>query len=103
MTSGRLLVVRCLALLVVAFGGTYMVWRWSSTIAWGAWWIAIPLVLAETYSFGESVLYGVTMWNSRRRPAPPRRRRAVGPSTSSSRRTTSHSRSCSRRRSRRAT
>ncbi|SCX11561.1 glycosyltransferase family 2 protein [Mycolicibacterium fluoranthenivorans] len=71
MTSGRLLVVRCLALLVVAFGGTYMVWRWSSTIAWGAWWIAVPLVLAETYSFGESVLYGVTMWNSRRRPAPP--------------------------------
>ncbi len=71
MTSSRLCVVRCLALLVVAFGGTYMVWRWSSTIAWDAWWIAIPLVLAETYSLSESVLYGVTMWNSRRRPEPP--------------------------------
>lgn len=71
MTSTRLFVVRCMALLVVAFGGTYMAWRWSSTIAWDAWWIAIPLVLAETYSLGESVLYGVTMWNSRHRPEPP--------------------------------
>jgi cellulose synthase (UDP-forming) len=61
---------RFLALLVVALGGSYMVWRWTSTIAWSAWWIAIPLVLAETYSLGESVLYGITMWNARRRPAP---------------------------------
>lgn len=71
MSGIRLFVVRVMALLVVAFGGTYMAWRWSSTIALDAWWIAIPLVLAETYSLGESVLYGVTMWNSRRRPEPP--------------------------------
>jgi cellulose synthase (UDP-forming) len=71
MSKTRLLVVRCLALLVVALGGSYMAWRWTSTIAWDAWWIAVPLVLAETYSLGESVLYGITMWNARRRPDPP--------------------------------
>jgi cellulose synthase (UDP-forming) len=63
--------VRCLALLVVSLGCSYMAWRWTSTIAWDAWWIAVPLVLAETYSLSESVLYGITMWNARRRPDPP--------------------------------
>jgi cellulose synthase (UDP-forming) len=48
-----------------------MGWRWSATIAWDAWWIAVPLVLAETYSLCESILYGITMWNARRRPTPP--------------------------------
>jgi cellulose synthase (UDP-forming) len=70
-SNTRLLAVRCLALVVVALGGSYMAWRWTSTIAWDAWWIALPLVLAESYSLGESVLYGITMWNSRRRPDPP--------------------------------
>jgi cellulose synthase (UDP-forming) len=65
------MVVRCLALLVVALGGSYMAWRWTSTVAWDAWWIAVPLVLAESYSLGESVLYGITMWSARRRPDPP--------------------------------
>jgi hypothetical protein len=34
----------------------------------GAWWIAIPLVVAETFSLGESVPYGATMWNARKGP-----------------------------------
>ncbi|MGB2921456.1 MAG: glycosyltransferase family 2 protein [Mycobacterium sp.] len=67
----RLLLVRVLALLVVSLGIGYLGWRWSSTIAWDVWWIAVPLVLAETYSLSESVLYGLTMWNARRRPSPP--------------------------------
>lgn len=71
MGSTRLMLVRTLAILVVSLGLLYIAWRWSSTIAWGAWWIALPLVLAETYSLGESVLYSLTMWDARRRPAPP--------------------------------
>lgn len=72
MSARRLAAVRAVGVLVVAFGLAYIAWRWSSTIAWGAWWISLPLVVAETYSFGESVLYSITMWNARRRaPAPP--------------------------------
>lgn len=72
MSTRRLALVRFLGVLVVAFGLAYIAWRWSSTIAWAAWWISVPLVVAETYSFGESVLYSLTMWNARRRaPAPP--------------------------------
>lgn len=71
MTERRLLVVRILALFVVALGVSYLWWRWQETVAWEVWWIAVPLILAETYSLSESVLYSFTMWNSRRRAAPP--------------------------------
>lgn len=71
MSARRLFLVRVIALAVVAFGLTYIAWRWSNTIAWAAWWIAVPLALAETYSLSESILYSLTMWNSKRRPAPP--------------------------------
>jgi cellulose synthase (UDP-forming) len=70
MSRARLNVVRALAVFVVAWGISYLYWRWSATVAWEAWWIAIPLVLAETYSLSESVLYAITMWNSRHRPKP---------------------------------
>ena len=59
-----------LGVAVVALGVSYLAWRWTNTIAWEAWWIAIPLVLAETYSLSESILYAVTMWNARRRTSP---------------------------------
>jgi cellulose synthase (UDP-forming) len=71
MSRNRLALARVLAVLTVAFGVVYIGWRWTGTINWHAWWIAIPLVLAETYSLGESVLYALTMWNARRRPTPP--------------------------------
>jgi len=67
----QLTLVRVLAVLVVAFGLVYVGWRWTASVPWAAWFIAVPLLLAETYSFGESLLYALTMWNSRRRrPAP---------------------------------
>lgn len=72
MSSRRLFFVRIIALAVVAFGLTYIAWRWSSTIPWAVWWIAIPLVLAETYSLSESILYSLSMWNAKRRSTPPR-------------------------------
>ncbi len=67
----RLFVVRIIAVLVVSFGCAYIFWRWSDTIAWSAWWIAIPLVIAETYSLSESILFAFMMWNARERPVPP--------------------------------
>jgi cellulose synthase (UDP-forming) len=60
-----------LGVAVVALGVSYLAWRWTNTIAWEAWWIAIPLILAETYSLSESILYAVTTWNARLRTSPP--------------------------------
>ncbi|TPW74513.1 glycosyltransferase family 2 protein [Schumannella soli] len=74
MSPRHLVAVRILAVLVVAFGLVYLGWRWGSTVPWPVWWIGVPLVIAETYSLGESVLYALTMWNAKRRPtAPPAR------------------------------
>jgi len=66
----RILVVGTLVL-----GFNYVGWRWTSSVNWSAWWIGVPLVLAETYSLLDACLFGVTMWRLRIRgepdPSPP--------------------------------
>jgi cellulose synthase (UDP-forming) len=62
--------VRFLVILTSALGLNYMVWRWLYSVHWAVWWIAVPLVLAETYSLIDSMLFGLTMWRLRRRPDP---------------------------------
>ena len=49
----------------------YLSWRYASSINWAAWPIALALLAAETYSFIDSCLFGLTMWGLRERPAPP--------------------------------
>ena len=46
-------------------------WRWLASVNWDAWWIAVPLVVAETYSLIDSLLFGLTMWRLQHRPDPP--------------------------------
>lgn len=52
-------------------GINYVLWRWLFSVNWSVWWIAVPLVIAETYSLIDSLLFGLTMWRLKRRPAPP--------------------------------
>jgi cellulose synthase (UDP-forming) len=63
--------LRALILVTGVLGINYVVWRWLASTNWSAWWIAVPLVMAETYSLIDSLLFGMTMWRMRRRPAPP--------------------------------
>jgi cellulose synthase (UDP-forming) len=63
--------LRLVIVLTVILGANYLLWRWFFSLNWDAWWIAVPLVLAETYSFIDVCLFGLTMWRSRTRPAPP--------------------------------
>ena len=63
--------LRVLILLTAVLGVNYVVWRWLESVNWAAWWIAVPLVLAETYSLVDSLLFGLTMWRLRRRGQPP--------------------------------
>ncbi len=64
--------VRLLVVLGVSGGANYLAWRWLESVDWAAWWIAVPLVVAETYSLVETMLFGLTMWRIRRRGEPPR-------------------------------
>ncbi|WP_051142686.1 glycosyltransferase [Gryllotalpicola ginsengisoli] len=71
-TAGsRLLWVRIVALLTVALGINYVAWRWWASINWTNWWIAVPLVLAETYSLIDVGLFSLTAWRSGTRRNPP--------------------------------
>ena len=63
--------LRALIVLSAVLGINYVAWRWLFSLNWSAWWIAIPLVIAETYSLIDSLLFGLTMWRLRRRPPPP--------------------------------
>ena len=67
----RQVTLRCVVVVTLALGANYIVWRWLDSVNWSAWWIAVPLVVAETYSFVDVGLFGVTMWRARQRPAPP--------------------------------
>ncbi|WP_099025526.1 glycosyltransferase [Mycolicibacterium palauense] len=63
--------MRMLILVTALLGINYIAWRWLASINWTAWWIAVPLVIAETYSVIDSLLFGFTMWRLLRRSPPP--------------------------------
>ncbi|MFC5381183.1 glycosyltransferase family 2 protein [Aquipuribacter nitratireducens] len=70
--TGRLLLVRALVVLTLLLGTSYVVWRWGWSVPWEVWWIAVPLVVAETYSLVDAWLFGVTAWRLKQRgDAPP--------------------------------
>lgn len=62
--------VRILVTLTLLFGTIYVGWRWLYSVNWQAWWIAVPLVVAETYSLVDAYLFGLTVWRIKERPAP---------------------------------
>lgn len=68
--SRRLILIRVLAVLSVILGVNYVVWRWLESINWDAWWIAVPLVVAETYSLIDTIFFAITMWRARERQGP---------------------------------
>src|SRR3954453_13120634 len=68
----RLLLIRALIVTNLLLGFVYLSWRYAASINWAHWWIAVPLILAETYSLIDACFFGLTMWKLRapRRPPP---------------------------------
>ncbi|MFW6775067.1 glycosyltransferase family 2 protein [Nocardioides sp. CPCC 205120] len=69
--SRRLLLLRAIVLVTALLGINYVTWRWLFSVHWSAWWIAVPLVVAETYSLIDSLLFGMAMWRLKERGEPP--------------------------------
>lgn len=67
----RQLAVRILVVLTLATGTSYVVWRWGWSVNWDNWWIAVPLVVAETYALIDAYLFGLTVWRIKVRGAAP--------------------------------
>lgn len=74
----RIVPIRIIVLLASLAGINYIVWRWAVSVNWSSWWIAVPLIVAETYSVIDSLLFGLGAWRLRERGEPP-----AAPSTDS--------------------
>lgn len=67
----RLALIRVCAVLMLLAGTVYIVWRWGWSMNLDHWWIAVPLVVAETYALIDGLLFAVTIWRMKvRGPAP---------------------------------
>ncbi|MFL4477576.1 glycosyltransferase family 2 protein [Paeniglutamicibacter sp. ORCA_105] len=65
---------RLMVVLTLILGVNYVAWRWAVSLNWDAWWIAVPLIVAETYSLIDVLLFGMTVWRLKERtgaPPPP--------------------------------
>jgi cellulose synthase (UDP-forming) len=70
----RLGIIRILIVTNVLLGLYYLTWRYTASINWTYWPISLALLAAETYSLLDGLLFGMTMWRLRKRPAPPPKR-----------------------------
>ena len=61
----RIVPIRIVVLLASLAGLNYIIWRWAVSVNWTSWWIAVPLVVAETYSVIDSLLFGLGAWRLR--------------------------------------
>jgi len=66
----RIVIFRILATADIFLGLYYLVWRYTSSLNMDALWFAVPLVLAETYSFIDTILFAFMMWKPPRRVSP---------------------------------
>jgi cellulose synthase (UDP-forming) len=62
---------RVVVVLTAILGLNYVAWRWTASLNWDAWWISVPLVLAETYSLIDVMLFGMTVWKLKLRKGAP--------------------------------
>ena len=62
---------QALALAALTLGLLYLTWRWGWTLDPGSLWIALPLVLAETYGLVMMILLSFSCWRLADRPLPP--------------------------------
>lgn len=67
----RLGLLRVLVAANLLLGFLYLSWRYTATINWAAWPIALGLVIAETYSYIDAWLFGLTLWRLKQRGEPP--------------------------------
>ncbi|HEU0072710.1 MAG TPA: glycosyltransferase, partial [Dehalococcoidia bacterium] len=60
---GDLARIHVFALLAVTIGIAYLVWRWFFTIDLDYWWVALPLVIAETHNILGLGLFTLALWD----------------------------------------
>lgn len=59
-----------LATLVLVVGAWYIWWRWNHSLNADAMWFAVPLVMAETFSYFGLILYVFNLWKDQKPELP---------------------------------
>lgn len=62
-STARKLLIRGVALFALAITAVYLVWRATSTIHLGFWWVAIPMFAVELHNAVGLVLYTIALWS----------------------------------------
>jgi cellulose synthase (UDP-forming) len=62
---------RVAGVLTLVSGTLYVGWRWSFSVFWEHWYIAVPLAIAETYALIDAYLFTATIWRMKERGAAP--------------------------------
>lgn len=69
----RVAAVRLVALAALAVTAAYLTWRiGAGTVNLAAWWVAVPLLVAEIHNAFGLLLYTVALWEVDGGPTPPR-------------------------------
>ena len=55
----------------MVFGGWYISWRWQASINWDAWYVSLPLIIAETGSYIGLLLFTFNLWRQEDTPQSP--------------------------------
>ena len=58
----RTLLFRYIAVINLILGAWYLLWRATASLNWQAWWISLPLLLAETYTYVGGILFITGLW-----------------------------------------
>lgn len=59
-SAAREWVLQAVAVCAVTLGLWYLSWRWLNAVSWEAWYLGVPLALAETLAFFGTILFFAT-------------------------------------------
>jgi cellulose synthase (UDP-forming) len=60
--------IHVIASLAVVLGFGYVIWRWFFTVDLDYWWIALPLIIAETHNVFGLAMFTLALWDVDRSP-----------------------------------
>lgn len=67
----RIWVFRIMAILTIGWGAYYLFWRYTNTLNLQFLWLALLLILCETYSFFDTLLFVLMLWKPSHRDGSP--------------------------------
>lgn len=70
-SAAREWVLQAVAVCAVTLGVWYLSWRWINAVSWEAWYLGVPLAVAETLAFLGTILFFATTCRTQDTPMQP--------------------------------